>query len=138
MAKRSRPANKFRGARFSSKRDRKSARREDTSNTHFDKPPALASFHRGQVLHAHVYFDDAPGVYKIRPIIFLRKVDRQVAEALPAYSATYEATRVRSVQVEIGRRDCFLSLDPIHVDRVDIVTSTRETLDVDQLLDEGG
>ena len=137
MGRRNRPIIRFRGAKFASKRARKSARRENTSNTHFDRPPALASFHRGQVLHARVYFHDEPEIYKVRPVVFLRKVDRRVAEVLPAYSSLREATRIRSVQVEIGRRDCYLSLEPIHVDRVDLVTSTRETLDVPQLQDEG-
>ena len=133
-----RPMIRFRGAKFASKQARRSALRENTSNTQFDKPPALASFHSGQILYARVYFDDEPGIYKVRPVVFLRQVDRRVAEVLPAYSSIHEATRSRSVQVEIGRRDCYLSLKPIHVDRVDLVTSTRETLDVPQLQDEGG
>ena len=133
-----RPIISFRGVKFASKRARKNARREHTSNTYLDKPPALASFHRGQVLHARVHFHDEPGIYKVRPVVFLRQVDRRVAEVLPAYSSIHEATRSRSVQVEIGRRDCYLSLEPIHVDRVDLVTSTRETLDVSHLQDEGG
>ena len=128
-----RPIIRFRGVKFASKRARKNARRENSSNTHLDKPPALASFHRGQVLHARVHFDDEPGIWKVRPVVFLRQVDRRVAEVLPAYSSIHEATRSRSVQVEIGRRDCYLSLKPIHVDRVDLVTSTRATLDVSQL-----
>ncbi len=128
-----RPMIRFRGVKFASKRARKNARREHTSNTYLDKPPALASFHRGQVLHARVHFHDEPGIYKVRPVVFLRQVDRRVAEVLPAYSSIHEATRSRSVQVEIGRRDCYLSLEPIHVDRVDLVTSTRETLNVHRL-----
>ena len=138
MKRRNRSTRKFREARFTSKRDRKRSSREITSNTYFDRPPALASFHRGQVLHAQVYFHDKPGIYKVRPVVFLRQVDRRVAEVLPAYSSIHEATRSRSVQVEIGRRDCYLSLKPIHVDRVDLVTSTRETLDVPQHQDESG
>ena len=133
-----RPTIRFRGAKFASKRARKNARSESTSNTLLDKPPALASFHRGQVLHARVHFDDEPGIWKVRPVVFLRQVDRRVAEVLPAYSSIHEAIRSRSVQVEIGRRGCYLSLKSIYVDRVDLVTSTRETLDVPQLQDEGG
>ena len=127
-----RPIIRFRGVKFASKRARKNARRENSSNTHLDKPPALASFHRGQVLHARVHFDDEPWVWKIRPVVFLRQVDRRVAEVLPVYSSIRKATRSRSVQVEIGQRHCYLSVEPIHVDRVDLVTSTRATLDVSQ------
>ena len=128
-----RPMIRFRGARFASKQARRSALRENTSNTQFDKPPALASFHSGQILYARVYFDDEPGIYKVRPVVFLRQVDRRVAEVLPVYSSIRKATRSRSVQVEIGQRHCYLSVEPIHVDRVDLVTSTRATLDVSQL-----
>ena len=124
---------RFRGAKFASKQARRSALRENTSNTQFDKPPALASFHSGQILYARVYFDDEPGIYKVRPVVFLRQVDRRVAEVLPVYSSIRKATRSRSVQVEIGQRHCYLSVEPIHVDRVDLVTSTRATLDVSQL-----
>ena len=133
MKKRNRSTRKFRGARFTSKRDRKQSSREITRNTYFDRPPTLASFHRGQVLHAQVYFDDEPGIYKVRPVVFLREVDRRVAEVLPVYSSIHEAKRAQSVQVTIVQRDCYLSLEPIHVDRVDLVTSTRETLDVPRL-----
>ena len=133
-----RPTIRFRGAKFTSKQTRTNARSESTSNTLLDKPPALASFHRGQVLHARVHFDDEPGIWKVRPVVFLRQVDRRVAEVLPAYSSIHEATRSRSAQVKIGRRDCYLSLKSIYVDRVDLVTSTRETLDVPQLQDEEG
>ncbi len=128
-----RPMIRFRGAKFASKQARRSALRENTSNTQFDKPPALASFHSGQILYARVYFDDEPGIYKVRPVVFLRQVDRRVAEVLPVYSSIRKATRSRSVQVEIGQRHCYLSVEPIHVDRVDLVTSTRATLDVSQL-----
>ena len=128
-----RPMIRFRGAKFASKQARRSALRENTSNTQFDKPPALASFHSGQILYARVYFDDEPGIYKVRPVVFLRQVDRRVAEVLPVYSSIRKATRGRSVQVEIGQRHCDLSVEPIHVDRVDLVTSTRATLDVSQL-----
>ena len=134
MKKRNRSTRKFRGARFTSKRDRKQSSREITRNTYFDRPPTLASFHRGQVLHAQVYFDDEPGIYKVRPVVFLREVDLQVAEVLP----TYSSIRGQSVQVTIFQRDCYLSLEPIRVDRAHIVTSTRETLDLSQLQDEGG
>ena len=133
-----RPTIRFRSAKFASKQTRKNARSESTSNTLLDKPPALASFHRGQVLHARVHFDDEPGIWKVRPVVFLRQVARRVAKVLPAYSSIHEATRSRSVQVKIGRRDCYLSLKSIYVDRVDLVTSTRETLDVPQLQDEEG
>ena len=128
-----RPMTRFRGAKFASKQARRSALRENTSNTQFDKPPALASFHSGQILYARVYFDDEPGIYKVRPVVFLRQVDRRVAEVLPVYSSIRKATRSRSVQVEIGQRHCYLSVEPIHVDRVDLVTSTRANLDVSQL-----
>ncbi len=128
-----RPTTRFRDAKFASKQARRSALRENTSNTQFDKPPALASFHSGQILYARVYFDDEPGIYKVRPVVFLRQVDRRVAEVLPVYSSIRKATRSRSVQVEIGQRHCYLSVEPIHVDRVDLVTSTRATLDVSQL-----
>ena len=137
MAKEDRRATKFRGARFASKRDRKRACRENTGVTYFDRAPALVSFHRGQVLHARVYFEDDPGTYKIRPVVFLQKVDRQVAEVLPAYSSMRRATRPRAVPIEIGRRGCYLSLDSIHVDRLDLVTSTRQTLDLLQLHHDG-
>ena len=134
-----RQQRKFRGARFTSKRDRKQrARKEISSNNYFDRAPSLASFHRGQVLHARVYFDDDPGTHKVRPVVFLREVDRQVAEVLPAYSSIHEAERDQSVQVTIGQRGCYLSLKSIRVDRANIITSTRETLDLSQLQDEGG
>ena len=138
MKRRNRSTRKFREARFTSKRERKRSSREITSNTYFDRPPALASFHRGQVLHAQVYFHDKPGIYKVRPVVFLREVDRQVAEVLPAYSSIHEAERDQSVQVTIGQRGCYLSLKSIRVDRANIITSTRETLDLSQLQDEGG
>ena len=133
-----RQQRKFRGARFTSKRDRKQrARKEISSNNYFDRAPSLASFHRGQVLHARVYFDDDPGTHKVRPVIFLREADRQVAEVLPAYSSRH-STRARSVQVRIAKRDCYLSLKPIRVGRVDLITSTREILPIpSQVQDEG-
>jgi hypothetical protein len=138
MKRSNRSTRKFRAARFTSKRDRKQSIKEVTSNTYFDRPPALASFHRGQVLHARVFFDDEPGIHKVRPVVFLREVDRRVAEVLPVYSSIHEAKRAQSVQVTIVQRDCYLSLEPIHVDRAHITTSTRETFDLSQLQDEGG
>ena len=134
MKRRHRPTRKFRGASFTSKRARKQSSSETTSNTYFDRPPALTSFHRGQVLHAQVHFDDKPGSYKVRPVVFLRKVDLEVAEVLPVHSSIHS----QSVPITLFQRDCYLDLRPIRVDRVHIVTSTRETLDLSQLQDEGG
>jgi len=125
---------RFRGARFVSKRARRN-RRADRSNglKTFNAPPSMGHLRKGRVYHARVPFLEDPSRMKIRPVVFLRPVDRLTTEVLAAYSRFDRKARPESVAVEINRRRCHLWLRPLRIPLSDFVSETTEVIDPDCL-----
>ena len=125
---------RHRGAHFVSKRTRRNQRADHGGGLKtFDAPPSMGHLRRGRVYHARVSFRDDPDTSKIRPVVFLRPVDHDTAEALAVYSKGDRKARPEWVKVELNRRRCFVWLRPIHIPRVDIVSETTEVIDPDGL-----
>jgi len=127
-------SGKFRGARFVWKLTRRNRRADHTEGLKtFDGPPSMGHLRRGRVYHARVPFQDDPSTTKIRPVVFLRPIEHDIAEVLAVFSRVDRTTRPQSVRVVGNRRRCFVWLRPIHIPRVDIVSETTEVIDPDDL-----
>ncbi len=123
---------KFRGARFVSKRSRRNRNAESDGGLRaFDAPPRMGHLRRGRVYHARVPFQDDPSRSKIRPVVFLRPIDRETTEVLAAYTRIDRRARPESVPVVVNRRRCHLWLRPVRIPRVDFVSETSAQLDLD-------
>ena len=123
--------NHFRGAEFISKRSRQQHHHPREEQVNYDRPPTMGHLRKGRVYQARVPFHDDPSKSKVRPVVFLRPIDRDTTEVLAVYSRINQTTRPESVRVEVNRRRCYLWLRPVRVDRIEILAETPATIDPD-------